>query len=32
VRYCWRDFPVPGLFDHGEGLPIEQFRSDHWER
>jgi sialate O-acetylesterase len=32
VRYCWRDFVVPGLFDHDEGLPIEQFRSDSWER
>jgi sialate O-acetylesterase len=32
VRYCWRDFPVPGLFHHGEGLPVEQFRSDNWAR
>jgi len=32
VRYAWRDFPVLGLFHHGEGLPVEQFRSDDWER
>jgi sialate O-acetylesterase len=32
VRYGWRDFPVPGLFHHDEGLPVEQFRSDNWER
>jgi hypothetical protein len=28
VRYCWRDFPIPSLFHHEEGLPIEQFSSD----
>jgi sialate O-acetylesterase len=32
VRYCWRDFPVPGLFHHDEGLPVEQFRSDDWAK
>ena len=32
VRYCWRDFPVPSLFHHEEGLPVEQFRSDDWKR
>lgn len=32
VRYLWRDFVVPSLFHHDEGLPIEQFRSDDWVR
>jgi sialate O-acetylesterase len=32
VRYAWRVFPLPGLFDHDEGLPVEQFRSDNWAR
>jgi sialate O-acetylesterase len=32
VRYSWRDFPLPGLFHHDEGLPVAQFRSDDWAR
>ncbi len=32
VRYLWRDFVVASLFHHEEGLPVEQFRSDDWER
>jgi sialate O-acetylesterase len=30
VRYAWRDFTVPGLFHHDEGLPVAPFRSDDW--
>jgi sialate O-acetylesterase len=32
VRYAWRDSVVPGLFDHSEGLPVAQFRSDDWKK
>jgi sialate O-acetylesterase len=32
VRYGWRDIMELGLYDHGDGLPIEQFRSDDWKR
>jgi sialate O-acetylesterase len=32
VRYGWRDIMTLGLFDHSEGLPVEQFRSDDWAR
>lgn len=32
VRYAWRDFPVPGLFHHDDGLPVAPYRSDNWDR
>ena len=32
VRYGWRDIMALGLYDHDDGLPVEQFRSDDWAR
>ncbi|HEY0009088.1 MAG TPA: sialate O-acetylesterase [Tepidisphaeraceae bacterium] len=32
VRYGWRDIMTLSLFDHDDGLPVEQFRSDDWKR